>query len=81
MIHACFLFPGSSRVVRHIKGYLTQEGHQRLSDKYVLVQPGITEVVVYAIRSHSKPHAGKEVLDKISFWLQQQGLDKFVEVR
>jgi hypothetical protein len=69
------LVAGSARVVEHIKGIPTW------GDKHVLVQPkidgGKAEVVVYAIRPHSK---GKDVLDKISFWLQQQGLDKFVEV-
>jgi hypothetical protein len=55
---------------------------EELGDKYVWVQikHKEMEVVVHAIRSRSKPQAGKDVLSKISFWIGQQGLDKFVQV-
>ena len=69
--------------MRHIEAILARQGSQMFGDKYVWVQidERETQVVVYSIRSQSKPDAGKDVLSKISFWLQQQRLDKFAQVR
>ena len=77
------LFLDSARVVKNIEALLEREGSQIFGDKYVSVQINDqreTEVIVYAIRSRAKPRAGKDVLSKISFWIEQQGLDKFVQV-
>ena len=74
----------SERVVAHIQEQLALRGNGLFGSS---VGEGVSveadadsgTVAVRALRSRSKPNAGGEVLSQIRFWLQQEGLDDFVE--